>query len=136
MPQVYISSRTAKDCDETAKELNALGPGKCIPIPADMQKLSDVDKLVNEISSKEKALHVLINNAGAVWGEKFDAYPVRMFPVRVFLDGDRDLVGCIGRGLDQDFDVEPPPSVHSHPEMLAPPSSSRKRGWKEWRSLR
>ena len=77
LPQVYISSRTAKDCEETAKELNALGPGKCIPIPADMQKLSDVDKLVSEISSKEKALHVLVNNAGAVWGEKLDAYPVR-----------------------------------------------------------
>ena len=42
-----------------------------------MQKLSDVDKLVNEISSKEKALHVLVNNAGAAWGDKFDSYPVR-----------------------------------------------------------
>ena len=52
-----------------------------------MQKLSDVDKLVNEISSKEKALHVLVNNAGAAWGDKFDSYPVRStfeFP----LDGD------------------------------------------------
>ena len=77
MLQVYISSRTAKDCEETAEELNALGPGKCIPIAADMQKFSDVDKLVNEISSKEKALHVLVNNAGAAWGDKFDAYPVR-----------------------------------------------------------
>jgi len=86
--QVYISSRTAKECEETAKELNALGPGKCIPISADMQKLSDIDKLVNEISSKEKALHVLINNAGASWGGKVDAYPVRMLRVRVSLDGD------------------------------------------------
>lgn len=75
--QVYVSSRTAKDCEETAKELNALGPGKCIPIAADMQTLSDVDKLVNEISSKEKALHVLVNNAGAAWGDKIDSYPVR-----------------------------------------------------------
>ena len=75
--QVYISSRTAKDCEETARELNALGPGKCIPVAADMQNLSDVDKLVNEISSKEKALHVLVNNAGAAWGDKFDDYPVR-----------------------------------------------------------
>jgi len=73
--KVYISSRTAKDCEETAKELTALGPGKCIPVAADMQKLSDVDKLVNEISSKEKVLHVLVNNAGAAWGDKFDAYP-------------------------------------------------------------
>ena len=78
--QVYISSRTAKECEGTAKELNALGPGKCIPIVADMQKLSDVDKLVNEISSKEKALHVLVNNAGAAWGDKFDTYPVRPTP--------------------------------------------------------
>jgi len=76
IPQVYVSSRTAKDCEETAKELNALGPGKCIPIAADMQKLSDVDKLVNEVSSREKALHVLVNNAGAAWGDKFDTYPV------------------------------------------------------------
>jgi short-subunit dehydrogenase len=42
-----------------------------------MQKLSEVEKLVNEISSREKVLHVLVNNAGAAWGEKFDAYPVR-----------------------------------------------------------
>lgn len=76
MRQVYISSRTAKECEETAEELNTLGPGKCIPIVADMQKLSDVDKLVAAISSKEKALHVLVNNAGAAWGDKFDAYPV------------------------------------------------------------
>ena len=41
-----------------------------------MQKLSEVDKLVNELSSKEKALHVLVNNAGASWGESFDDYPV------------------------------------------------------------
>jgi short-subunit dehydrogenase len=77
MRQVYISSRTAKECEETAKELDSLGPGKCIPIAADMQQLSDVEKLVKEISSREKALHVLVNNAGAAWGDKLDAYPVR-----------------------------------------------------------
>jgi NADP-dependent 3-hydroxy acid dehydrogenase YdfG len=84
--QVYISSRTAKECEETAKELNALGPGKCIPIATDMQKLSDVDRLVDEISSKEKVLHVLVNNAGAAWGDKVDAYPVRPH-VQVLPDG-------------------------------------------------
>lgn len=77
MPQVYISSRTARECEGTAKELNTLGPGECIPIVADMQKLSDVEKLVTEIASREKALHVLVNNAGAAWGDKFDTYPVR-----------------------------------------------------------
>lgn len=75
--KVYISSRSAKDCDETAKELNKLGPGTCIAIPADMQKLSEVERLVKELSSKEKALHVLVNNAGAAWGDGIDEYPVR-----------------------------------------------------------
>lgn len=74
--KVYISSRSAKDCDETAKELNNLGPGTCIAIPADMQKLSEVERLVKELSSKEKALHVLVNNAGAAWGDGIDEYPV------------------------------------------------------------
>ena len=75
--QVYISSRSAKDCEATAAELNTIGPGKCIPIPADIQKLSEVERLVKELSEKEKALHVLVNNAGATWGETVDDYPVR-----------------------------------------------------------
>jgi NAD(P)-dependent dehydrogenase (short-subunit alcohol dehydrogenase family) len=74
--QVYISSRSAKDCDVTAAELTALGPGKCIPIPADLQKLEEVTKLVKALSSKEKALHVLINNAGATWLAGVDETPV------------------------------------------------------------
>ena len=41
---MYISSRSAKDCAATEKELNALGPGKCVAIPADMQKLEEVEK--------------------------------------------------------------------------------------------
>jgi len=77
--KVYISSRTAKDCEETAQQLNNLGPGTCIPIAADMQKLSEVERLVKEISAREKVLHVLVNNAGAAWGEKIDAYPDAAF---------------------------------------------------------
>jgi NADP-dependent 3-hydroxy acid dehydrogenase YdfG len=41
-----------------------------------MQKVSEVERLVKEISAKEKVLHVLVNNAGAAWGDKIDAYPV------------------------------------------------------------
>ncbi|KAI0632343.1 NAD-P-binding protein [Trametes polyzona] len=73
--KVYISSRSAKDCAATASELNALGPGTCIALPADMQKLEEVDRLVKELSSREKALHVLVNNAGAAWGATLDDYP-------------------------------------------------------------
>ncbi|CAL1713742.1 unnamed protein product [Somion occarium] len=77
--KVYISSRSAKDCEATAKELNELGPGKCIPIPADMQKLSEVDRLVKELSTHEKVLHILVNNAGAAWGDTLDDYPDAAF---------------------------------------------------------
>lgn len=42
-----------------------------------MQKLEEVDRLVKELSAKEKALHVLVNNAGAAWGDSIDDYPVR-----------------------------------------------------------
>lgn len=75
---MYISSRTAKDCDVTATELSALGPGKCIALPADLQKIDEVDRLVATLSSKEKAIHVLVNNAGAAWAESVDNFPVRL----------------------------------------------------------
>ena len=73
---MYIFSRNAEDCNSVANELNALGPGTCVPIPANMQKLSEVDRLVKEFSEREKLLHVLVNNAGAAWGETVDDYPV------------------------------------------------------------
>ncbi|EJT97797.1 NADP-binding protein [Dacryopinax primogenitus] len=72
--KVFISARSAKDCESTAVELNKLGPGSCIPVPADLQKLEEVHKLVNFVSEKEKVLHVLVNNAGATWGDSIDSY--------------------------------------------------------------
>jgi len=77
--KVYISSRTAKECDTTAKELTALGPGTCVPVPADLQKLEEVQRLVDIVQSREKALHVLVNNAGATWGADVDEHPDAAF---------------------------------------------------------
>ncbi|TFY77636.1 hypothetical protein EWM64_g6377 [Hericium alpestre] len=77
--KVYISSRSAKDCQSTADELNALGPGSCVPLPADMQKVSEVERLVDELSKREQALHVLVNNAGTTWGASIDDHPDEAF---------------------------------------------------------
>ncbi|CAM0142223.1 hypothetical protein VKS41_002294 [Umbelopsis sp. WA50703] len=77
--KVYISSRSAKDCDETSEKLNKLGPGKCIPLPADLQKTEDIKKLVAEIQKREKHIDVLVNNAGATWGATIDDYPEAAF---------------------------------------------------------
>ncbi|KAJ3225431.1 hypothetical protein HK099_006802 [Clydaea vesicula] len=73
------SSRSADVCDKVAKELNDKGPGKCFSIPADISKLSEVKRLVGEISKKERGINVLINNAGANWGESLDKYPDEAF---------------------------------------------------------
>lgn len=51
--KVYITSRDKKACDETAKELNKMGKGSCVAIPADLSKLSEVERLVKELSQKE-----------------------------------------------------------------------------------
>jgi NAD(P)-dependent dehydrogenase (short-subunit alcohol dehydrogenase family) len=77
--KVYISSRSAADCDATAVELSKLGPGKCISVPADLQKIADVERLASAIEAKEKELHVLVNNAGAAWGESLDKFPDAAF---------------------------------------------------------
>lgn len=74
--QVYISARSAKDCDASAAQLSALGTGTCTSISADVSKLSEVERLVHELKAREKALHVLVNNAGTVWAQPLDEYPV------------------------------------------------------------
>ncbi|EPB88451.1 hypothetical protein HMPREF1544_04686 [Mucor circinelloides 1006PhL] len=73
--KVYITSRSADVCYKVAKELSTQGPGQCIAIPADLQKKSEIERLVAELSQKEDHLDVLINNAGANWNEPIETYP-------------------------------------------------------------
>ncbi|KAI8639022.1 hypothetical protein BD408DRAFT_350779 [Parasitella parasitica] len=77
--KVYISSRSAQACDEVATKLTTLGPGKCIALPADLQNVEDIKKLVGELSKRETHLDVLVNNAGATWGAPLDSYPDAAF---------------------------------------------------------
>ena len=72
--KTYISSRKADVCDATAAELSAAG-GTCISLPADLGSMDGVRALVSEIESREPALHVLVNNAGANWGAPIDEFP-------------------------------------------------------------
>lgn len=77
--KVYITSRTGDVCDKVAQQLNIHGPGQCISIPADLQRLDEVKRLVAEISKKEDHLDVLVNNAGANWSEEVESYPDEAF---------------------------------------------------------
>lgn len=76
-----------------------MGPGKCVALPADLQNVEDIKKLVQDLSKHESResyfkkdpiglciitdhyldLDVLINNAGATWGAPLDEYPEAAF---------------------------------------------------------
>ncbi|KAJ4306138.1 hypothetical protein N0V88_000934 [Collariella sp. IMI 366227] len=76
--RVYIASRDAAACTSACAELNALPnirPNSAIPLPADLSKLSECERLVKDISARESKLHILINNSGATWGADYESYP-------------------------------------------------------------
>ena len=50
--KTYITSRKSEQCNHKARELSKFG--ECISIPADLTKMSDMDKLVNHIKENEK----------------------------------------------------------------------------------
>ncbi len=69
--KVYISSRKAQACEDTAAEL---GPS-CIPLPQDISSIEGVKSLVSRFGEHESRLDILVNNAGAAWGAPFEEFP-------------------------------------------------------------
>jgi NAD(P)-dependent dehydrogenase (short-subunit alcohol dehydrogenase family) len=70
--KTYISARKADVCEAAAKELSKLGT--CIALPADVGKVEEIKRLVQELGKREPALHILVNNAGANWAEPIEQY--------------------------------------------------------------
>ena len=74
--RVYISSRNRTgDCDEAAATLNAMGPGECFSLPADISSDENCLDLAKRLGEKETVLHALWNNAGVTWGDPFEEFP-------------------------------------------------------------
>lgn len=71
--RVYISSRKAQACDQTAKALSELG--SCVSLPADVSTVEGVQALAAAFAAREDKLDILVNNAGAAWGAPFDEFP-------------------------------------------------------------
>ena len=69
--KVYISSRKAPACEETAAEL---GPN-CIPLPMDVSTVDGCRALAAALAEREERLDILVNNAGAAWGVPFEEFP-------------------------------------------------------------
>jgi NAD(P)-dependent dehydrogenase (short-subunit alcohol dehydrogenase family) len=69
---VYISSRKADAVAAAEAELAAYG--KVVGIPADLAQVAECRRLVEFVGEREDRLHVLVNNAGATWGEPLEAF--------------------------------------------------------------
>ena len=71
--RVYISSRKADACTEAVKVLSEHGPVHAIP--ADLSAEPECLRLATEVGERERAVNVLVNNAGATWGAPLADYP-------------------------------------------------------------
>lgn len=67
---VVVSSRRADAVDAAVRELSAYGEVR--GVPADLSREHECVRLAGEVVGP---LHVLVNNAGATWGEPIETFP-------------------------------------------------------------
>ncbi len=70
---VYISSRKAEAGERAVSELSQYG--RIASIPADLGSEDECLRLAADLGAREERLHVLVNNAGATWGEGLETFP-------------------------------------------------------------
>lgn len=66
--KVYISARKIEQMQATIDEF---GADKVIGIPADLSQMDGMVALAEEMKARESHLDILINNAGAAWGQPY-----------------------------------------------------------------
>ena len=72
---VYITARKEEACRATAAELSSIhGDGRCVALPHDISTTAGIAALLEAFREHEDHLDVLVNNAGAAWGEPFDDF--------------------------------------------------------------
>ncbi len=74
---VMISSRKGADCESVAAELNALGAGRAEGFAGDVSSEAGIAALVDAVKQRTDSLHILVNNAGAAWGEPMKTFPYK-----------------------------------------------------------
>jgi NAD(P)-dependent dehydrogenase (short-subunit alcohol dehydrogenase family) len=70
--RTYISSRRADACRDVAVELSQWG--ECVPVPGDCATEQGCRDLAAAVTTRDAAVHVLVNNAGATWGAPLDEH--------------------------------------------------------------
>lgn len=76
--QVIITSRKPDVCKEAAESLQAYGD--CIGLQADLASAEGAVALADQIKALGKPLHVLVNNAGKMWGAPLESFPDKAWP--------------------------------------------------------
>src|SRR5262245_28410129 len=79
---VLVASRRAAACDEVASAVEALGR-RAAARAADLSRPEEVDALADWAIERAGRLHVLVNNAGTVWGAPTLEFPMQAWD-RVF----------------------------------------------------
>jgi NAD(P)-dependent dehydrogenase (short-subunit alcohol dehydrogenase family) len=72
---VIIISRDEEACKKVSEELTKKGPGICSYLSADLSKISECKRIVEEIEKKENYIDILINNSGCTWGAPLNDFP-------------------------------------------------------------
>ena len=70
---VVISSRKPDACAEAVEQLAELGDVRAVP--ADLSSHEECRRLADEVTSAAASVDVLVNNAGANWGEALETFP-------------------------------------------------------------
>ena len=73
--RVYVCSRDAEACHQTAEELSALGA--CQGMAANLATEEGVKELVARMGEQITHLDILVNNAGTTWGAPLESYPIK-----------------------------------------------------------
>jgi NAD(P)-dependent dehydrogenase (short-subunit alcohol dehydrogenase family) len=71
--RVVISSRKADACEQAQEQLSEFGEVRAIP--ADLSRHDECQRLADLATSDSRGLNILVNNAGATWGEPLESFP-------------------------------------------------------------
>jgi len=72
---IVLASRKIDNCMEMVKEIDVLGV-KALPVKCDLEKVQDIDHLVEKTIECFGRIDILVNNAGLTWGAPTLEYPL------------------------------------------------------------
>jgi gluconate 5-dehydrogenase len=83
---VFVASRKLASCEETAAAVRGLGR-RGFAFECDVARPEAIERLVERVLSETPRLHILVNDAGVVWGAPTLEYPLegwdKVFAVNV-----------------------------------------------------